>query len=82
MSTPEYDLGTLPGMNPYEDDSMDENSSIRKVLGAFLIITALTLMIFIFPWGNAIDGNVLAAQLTVFGIGLIVFFIALGTFVA
>ena len=81
----QYDLNSLPGMESSDEMSTDEDptySTVRKVLGAFLIITALTLMIFIFPWGNSIDGNILAAQLAVFGLGLIVFFISIATFVA
>jgi hypothetical protein len=84
------DLQSLSGMyvpeNEEEEAALDGGdfslNTVRKVLGVFLIITALALMIFIFPWGNEIDGNILAAQLSVFGIGLIVFFIAIATFVA
>jgi hypothetical protein len=66
---------------PPEDDGDDNDSGARKVIGSFILFAAVAIMIFIFPFGNSIGGNVLAAQLTIFGLGVIIFFLSIATFV-
>jgi hypothetical protein len=66
---------------PPEDDGDDNDSGSRKVIAAFMLIAALSILIFIFPFGNEINGNVLAAQLTIFGLGVIIFFLSIASFV-
>lgn len=86
MSVEEYELEVAleeageagPGAPPDPEDEL--STGPRRVIAAFVIITALALMVFIFPWGNQINGDVLAAQLTTFGLGVVFFFLAAASF--
>lgn len=64
------------GESPPPSDSM----TTLRILGFFIILIAVGLMALIFPYGDGIDGNVLAGQMLIFSIGILLFFLQISAF--
>ena len=62
---------------PKEEDVPSNPNSvmIRNILASFVILTAVGLMAVIFPFGITLAGSALGAQVLIFSLGAIIFFL-------